>query len=275
MKYFLGIPFWDGGVVDLLKTADAEGGLLTVPSAPSLAQMRTDPALKLAYRASDFAVVDGGYVALVLRFVLRERLPRISGLQILQRLIGEKENRAIAFHERNIMFVVPSKDEANLVCECLCQAGFHKDSLHWYVAPFYKHDEDFEDAALLEQMKDADPDWVVLCIGGGRQEKLGRFLRSKANTLKADGRFGSRSNGAIILCTGGAISFFTGSQAKIPTWADRSYLGWFFRICESPGTFLPRYWKAVFELPRLLWDERKSLFAEGQHLVGNVDSAEP
>lgn len=30
-------------------------------------------------------------------------------------------------------------------------------------------------------------------------------------------------------------------QANIPTRADRLYLGWLFRILQSPKTFLPRY----------------------------------
>lgn len=268
MKSFLGIPFWDGNVTDLLITADSQGGLLTVPSAPSLAQMRTDPGLRKAYRASDFAVVDGGYVALVLRFVLQERLPRISGLQILQRLIGEISRRTIPFHEKRVLFVVPSAMEATLVSDYLGGQGFEQERLSYYEAPYYKADKDFEDFALLEKIKTEQPDWIVLCIGGGRQEKLGLFIREAGGKSP-----GERINGPVILCTGGAISFFTGTQAKIPTWADRMYLGWLFRVCESPQTFLPRYWKAVFELPRLIWEERKKLFSTPATAVQAVDSA--
>ena len=70
---FLGISFWNGSTEALLTEADRVGGLFTVPSAPSLAQMQTDPLLAASYRGSDFAVVDGGYVALILRFGLGKR----------------------------------------------------------------------------------------------------------------------------------------------------------------------------------------------------------
>jgi hypothetical protein len=58
-------------------------------------------------------------------------------------------------------------------------------------------------------------------------------------------------------------TFLTGTQANIPTWADRLYLGWLLRIFQSPRTFLPRYWKAAWQFPRLLWSCRRELFGQG------------
>ncbi len=179
-KTFLGIRFWNASAAELLVEADAAGGLLTVPSAPSLAQMRTDAALERAYQGSDFAVVDGGYVALVLRIVFRRNLPRISGLQILQRLVGEKPRRAIPFHERHILWVVPTPADKDRIDYYLEDQGFPRDKRHWYEAPFYKAAEDFNDEALAAKVAELKPDWIVLCIAGGKQEKLGLFLRNNS-----------------------------------------------------------------------------------------------
>jgi N-acetylglucosaminyldiphosphoundecaprenol N-acetyl-beta-D-mannosaminyltransferase len=255
-KSFLGIDFWNGSTDILLEDADREGGLFTVPSAPSLAQMRRDPALMRAYQASDWAVIDGGYVALVLRFCFGRSLPRISGLQILQRLVGEADGRAIPFQERKILWVVPNADEKSRIGQFLEKSGFPADSRHCYMAPFYQTEADFRDTSLLSLVDELDPDWIVLCISGGKQEKLGHFLRSTADSRSNKRRI----NGPAILCTGGAISFLSGGQANIPTWADRLYLGWFLRICQSPKTFLPRYWHAGYEFPCLLWEQRETLF---------------
>jgi N-acetylglucosaminyldiphosphoundecaprenol N-acetyl-beta-D-mannosaminyltransferase len=263
-KFFLGIGFWSGCTRQLLESADRDGGLFTVPSAPSLAQMRSDPALMNAYQASDWAVVDGGYVALILRFFLGHNLPRISGLQILQRLLGDRERRAIPFHKRRILWVVPNEAEQTRIENFLIDAGFPEDGRRAYLAPFYKTEADFEDHALTKVIDGFSPDWIILCISGGKQEKLGHFLRLQnaaardAATADADGR----CNGPVILCTGGAISFLSGGQANIPTWADRLYLGWLFRICQSPKIFLPRYWVAAYEFPLLLWDQRGNLFRD-------------
>lgn len=252
-KRFLGIDFWNSNAVELLRRADEEGGLFTVPSAPSLAQMRQDAALMRAYQSSDWAVVDGGYVALVLRICFGTNLPRISGLQILQRLIGPKGSRAIPFEERKVLWVVPTAAERERIDYYLEDWGFPRQRRFWYDAPFYRTEEDFEDKALAAKVAEVDPDWVILCIAGGKQEKLGRYLREVVPCVK-------RKKGPVILCTGGAVAFLTGGQANIPTWADRTYLGWLFRVCQSPKTFFPRYWNAAYEFPRLLWEQRGKLF---------------
>lgn len=260
---FLGIRFWCGATGQLIAAADSEGGLFTVPSAPSMAQMRRDASLMEAYQASDWAVVDGGYVALILRILFRRRFPRISGLQILQWLVVPGFRRAIPFHERRTLWVVPNEAEKLRIESYLARGEGAESLTSWYTAPFYRNPEDFNDRELSELVSEVDPDWIVLCIGGGRQEKLGHFLRNEWTKFPGTrGDAGGRKNGPVILCTGGAISFLSGGQASIPTWADRIYLGWLFRICKSPRQFLPRYWVAAYEFPRLLWDHRSRLFTQ-------------
>lgn len=251
---FLGIPFWAGNCAMLLEEADRCGGLLTVPSAPSLAEMGRDPNLRQAYEESDWAVMDGGYVALVLRVVFRRHWPRISGLQVLERLLGANGHaRVIPFENRRVLWVMPSREEEDRVRKMLAGLGLLEAHQHFYQAPIYRKQEDFEDGDLLEQVTECSPDWVVLGIGGGKQEKLGFQLRE---ALQLESR-----QIPVILCTGGAISFLSGGQARIPSWADRMYLGWLLRIIDDPKTFAKRYWNAGWQFPRLLWEERGRLFS--------------
>ena len=266
---FLGIRFWTGSARQLIEEADQHGGLFTVPSAPSLAEMGGDDFLKRAYQASDWAVVDGGYVALILRFVFRRPIPRISGLQILQKLLGCGDERVLEMERRRVLWVMPSREEAGRVEALLAGLGFPPENRECYVAPYYRRDEDYEDPELLARVRAFAPDWVILGIGGGRQEKLGLCLR---DALRGGEGSPSRPGGAclpVILCTGGAIAFLTGGQATIPTWADRLYLGWLFRICEDPRRFGGRYFKAAWSLPWILWQFRGDLFtsAEDRALV--------
>ena len=252
---FLGLRFWNDKTEALLTTLDESGGLLVVPSAPSLAQMADDPLLKTAHHRADWAVVDGGYVALILR-ALGKHVTRISGLQLLEKTVDNSGEGVVPMKERRIFWVVPSVEEEGRIQRYLEGKGFESAKQIYYQAPFYEIDEDFDDKILQSRVKADAPDWIILCLGGGRQEKLGYFLR-----LADDGE-GPRKNGPVILGTGAAIAFFTGGQTKIPIWADRLYLGWFFRIIEKPKVFLPRYFKAFWHFPLLLLRERKKLFTE-------------
>jgi N-acetylglucosaminyldiphosphoundecaprenol N-acetyl-beta-D-mannosaminyltransferase len=251
---FLGIPFWGANSEQLLEEADLHGGLLTVPSAPSLAEMGRDPYLRKTYMESDWAVMDGGYVALVLRVFYGRHWPRISGLQLLEKLLGANGHpRAIPFDKRNVLWVMPSCDEEIRVRKMLTGFGLPDAHQHFYQAPVYRTREDFEDAELLAQVIRCNPDWVVLGIGGGKQEKLGYQLRE---ALRREAR-----PMPVILCTGGAVAFLSGGQVRIPIWADRIYIGWLLRIIDDPRTFAKRYWNAGWQFPQLLWKERGQLFS--------------
>lgn len=267
--WFMGVKFWNADAPTLLKEMDQNGGMLAVPSAPSLAQMSEDPLLKTAYQNADWSVVDGGYVALVLRGLGRS-CQRISGHQLIERLLDPSKEAAIPFRDRRILWVTPSSAEEDRISRYLVESGFDPALQKFYLAPFYQSDADFDDAALKQLCGSFQADWVIVCLGGGRQEKLAWFLRNHAKSRisedssgqSEDVRAGSfRRNGPAILCTGAAIAFFTGGQAKIPRWADRLYLGWLFRIASSPKTFFPRYLKAFWHFPLALLRERGTWFA--------------
>ena len=89
------------------------------------------------------------------------------------------------------------------------------------------------DEMLLGKIKKSKPNVIFIQIGGGIQESLGFFLKQKLNYNPS------------IICTGAALAFLSGEQAKIPKWADRFYLGWFIRCLKSPKVFVPRYFKAI------------------------------
>src|SRR4029077_7082332 len=96
------------------------------------------------------------------------------------------------------------------------------------------------------------PAHVIVAIGSGAQEKLGYYLRENLSYRPP------------IHCTGAALGFITGDQAVIPDWADRFYLGWFFRLIAQPHIFIPRLSRA-FELPWLIWKDGEELpVATGQ-----------
>lgn len=248
---FLGIRFWNGSTDSLLREMDLLGGVLTVPSAPSLAQAGRDRTLLHAYRSSRWAVVDGGYIALILRFVCWRSARRISGRQLIERLFADEE-LAVPMRERTILWVVPNPAEEERIHPFLLRQGFRDEKQFYYHAPFYRTDDEFLDRGLLARVADEKPDWLIICIGGGRQEKLAYWLAREAAATGTPKK-------PAILCTGAAIAFFTGSQATIPRWADRLYLGWLFRIFENPRLYIPRYFGACWQLPLMLWRFRKEL----------------
>ena len=60
-----------------------------------------------------------------------------------------------------------------------------------------------------------------------------------------------------ILCTGGAISFFTKDQAPINNLIDQFYLGWFVRLMFNPVLFFSRYIRGLKLVPMVIFSKIK------------------
>jgi UDP-N-acetyl-D-mannosaminuronic acid transferase (WecB/TagA/CpsF family) len=147
---------------------------------------------------------------------------------LLDALLASVEARA-----RRSFWVMPSAANAETNLTWLRGHGFPSLApADVYVAPHYPRGVEVADPALLQRLEQQRPEIIFLNIGGGAQEPLGAWLKRALSYRPA------------IVCTGAAIAFRSGLQARIPPWADSLYLGWVFRIVSAPGRFWPRYWKA-------------------------------
>ena len=232
MSHILGIRFADSPAQELMDQA-LKGGLVVVPSGPGLAiDLLKSHDYRSAVTEADIAVADSGAMVLFMMLFYCKRVQRVSGLQFLQVLLSQEALKAAG----STFWVHPTEAQMETNSYWLEDNGFRSGKSDNYVAPFYPS-ADMEDFTLLEQLKEREPKAIILCIGGGVQERLGYWIREQYRLL-------GRPCPAII-CTGAAIGFLSGNQINIPVWADRLYLGWFFRCLYQPTKFIPRYWNAL------------------------------
>ena len=229
----LGIPFVDEPASELVTSALRRGGLVTVPSGPGLAvDLRRSADYRKALLESNLNIPDSGAMCLFWRLFKGKRIRRVSGLEFLIELFER-----VRLKRPGYTFWVHPNEEQQAVNEAwLREEGFAIDEQGSHLAPMYPA-SGICDEPLLEKLMEQRPKVVILCIGGGVQERLGYWIREqyRANNLPCP----------AIICTGAAIGFLTGNQVNIPKWADRCYLGWLFRCISQPKTFIPRYWSAV------------------------------
>ena len=229
----LGLVFFH----DTLETAlsySHEGGLFTFPSGPCLAEADRDKDYYKALAQSDYIVVDSGLLSLAWKLIQGIDLHRISGYLFLKHFLKEKTFR----DSRSYFWVMPSKALMAVYLQWLKHQGLVTSPQDCYIAPDYKS-VSIQDESLLALLKEKKPKYILISLGGGIQEKLGAFIKNKLEYQPT------------ILCTGAAIAFLCGAQARIPLWADRYYLGWLFRVLHQPSIFLKRYFKA-WRLVKLL-----------------------
>jgi len=233
-RQILGVQFFNGDVDEAITLMDRHGGFLMAPSGTCFARLREDIMYRSAVLAADLIIADSGWMVLLSRLLRRQNVQRISGYKYLKHLLGRMKGEG----KRDMFWILPTKTAQQKLLDWSRHEDFSADEKNCYVAPWYG--SEVEDRNLLSALEQHRPAHVVVAIGSGPQEKLGFYLRENLSYRPA------------IHCTGAALGFITGDQTSIPDWADRFYLGWFFRLLAQPRTFIPRLSRAL-ELPWLIW----------------------
>ena len=131
-----------------------------------------------------------------------------------------------------IFLIDPSLKKSKNNVNYLLKLKLKKNKIKNYVAPLY-NPKKINDITLIRKIKQFKPQIILINLGGGTQEILGSYIIKKIN-------YKTR-----IICTGAAISFFTGDQAPINDFIDKFYLGWLVRIIFNPLQFYKRYLYAL------------------------------
>ena len=240
VQTILGVRFFVGSAREAVDYLTRVGGYVVVPSAPGLIKLTDDDAYRIALTEADMAIADSGFMALLWRLMESSPVTRISGLSYLRELLRDPGLR----QPSATFWIMPSPIAEERTKAWLKGQGFDLWDNDTYVAPLYG--KVVEDPALLRLLDERRPKQIIVGIGGGPQEKLGYYLKMNLAYRPA------------IHCIGAAIGFLTGDQVRIPTWADKLYLGWLFRSIADPKVFVPRFWSAR-KLPWLIWRYRRQL----------------
>jgi exopolysaccharide biosynthesis WecB/TagA/CpsF family protein len=240
-QQILGVRFFVGSANEVVDRFAHAGGVIVVPAAPAMVKLcYEDELYRRALTDADFAIPDSGLMVLLWKILKRKNLQRISGLKYLQRLIKHPSFRTPG----SALLVVPSETAKRKTLAWSRDENLRLDIKDCYVAPQYGPTT--EDLELLRKVENGRPGHVIIAIGNGPQEKLGTFLRDNLTYRPA------------IHCIGAALGFLSGDQISIPDWADRLYLGWFFRLLAQPNVFVPRLFRAL-KLPCLIWKHGENL----------------
>ena len=213
-------------------------GYFTFPSGPGLASINISKDYLLSLRKSDLVFFDSGFFVILLKIFKGIKVNKFSGYKFVELFLKyiKKNNKKV------ILCVDPNFKYSQNNKILLNKLGVKK--VYNYIAPKY-NPKNIIDLKLVDLINKIKPDFVLNNIGGGTQEILGLYLRERIKYK------------TTIICTGAAISFFTGDQAPINNLVDRLYLGWLVRLIFNPFTFFKRYFIALRLIPLVLFNKVK------------------
>jgi|SRR5579875_524839 len=233
-RQILGIRFFTGTAEQSVNRMLEDGGLLVVPAAPALKDLPTHSAYREALLDADLVITDSALMVMVWNLLHRDQIRRVSGLEYLREFLQRED----AQRSGNTFWVMAGEESASQNLVWLRSQGISVPRSHVYVAPMYQGE--IQDRALLDRLEALRPRHIVVTVGGGTQERLGKYLKYNLSYRPA------------IHCIGAAIAFLSGDQVNIPVWADRFGLGWLFRCASCPARYVPRYWAARKLIPMLV-----------------------
>ena len=221
---FYKIKFYNHSCLKILSKLKKDRGYLVAPAASALTDILKNKIYYNALVKSTVAIFDSGLFCIFLRIFKKISVKKLSGYYFIKFFINldsEKKNK--------ILTIDPSLIDARLNKNLLNSRKFKY--VKNYIAPIYNI-EKISDTRLIKLIKSYKPKYIIINIGGGIQEPLALYIKQYAPNV-------------IQFCTGAAIAFFTGRQARINDLIDRLYLGWLWRIGHNPRVFFIRIIKSL------------------------------
>ncbi|TDD21206.1 glycosyltransferase [Kribbella turkmenica] len=205
-----------------------ERHLVCVSDMNSLLHASTDEHLNQVFNTSGLTVPDGMPLVWAGRKAGFERMGRVAGPDLLERVMAEAAEHGWTqyFYGGAEGVAAELRDTFQERHPALKVVGVH--------CPPYRPLTDAEDAAVVADMNASRADIIWVGLGAPKQE---RWMAEHRDRLDA----------AILIGVGAAFDFHTGRLDRAPQWMQKSGLEWSYRLYKEPRRLWKRY---VLGIPR-------------------------
>jgi len=181
----------------------------------------SDPELLTLLQGADLAMPDGMPVVWSGRLLGVDFQERVAGVDMI---LGLAERAAKEKYSIYLLGAAPGV--ANRTAEIL-QDRYPELKIAGVCSPFVRSIAE-TDPGLLDDIRAAQPDILLVAFGNPKQEKwIGHFIH--------------QLNVPVMIGVGGTFDLISGIKKRAPGWMQRSGLEWSFRLAQEPGRLWRRY----------------------------------
>ena len=198
-----------------------EGGAVFTPNVDHVVLADRDPRFRDAYRRADLSLCDGQPLRWTSRLVGLRIAEKVSGSDLFLPLMK------LAARRRFRVFLFGGSQEVSeqAAAKLRSELGVNVVGI---LAPRIGLEPTPEEDAIVEQVRAARADLLVVCLGGHKAE------------LWID-RVRERLRPAVSLGIGASIDFYVGRVRRAPRWMQRAGLEWLHRLLQEPRRLARRY----------------------------------
>jgi UDP-N-acetyl-D-mannosaminuronic acid transferase (WecB/TagA/CpsF family) len=217
---FFGVTFYEVDYYKIIEILKKSKGYLVAPAASALSQIKNNKLFHISLKKSRIAIFDSGFFCICLFLLKGIYFKKFSGFKFIKFFLQDNNVK-----KDKILSLDSSKQDLKINSSYLKKRGFR--FIKNYICPIYDSKKIY-DYSLLKTINKYRPKFIIINLTGTVQEPLAFFINKNLRYKP------------MILCTGAALSFFTGRQAPINTFVDNFFLGWLFRILFNPIRHVPR-----------------------------------
>jgi exopolysaccharide biosynthesis WecB/TagA/CpsF family protein len=195
-------------------------GYVVTPNADHLIRLSEDGSFRALYASAAYVLLDSRFLAHLLRWARRIRLPVCTGSDLTAKLLGEM----VAADDRVVLI-----GGTDLQAQAIRERYGLRALAH--LAPPMGFIRDAEAVERCLQFVEAHSPFrfCLLAVGSPQQEVLARQLQ-----LRGTAR-------GLAVCVGASIDFLTGVERRAPRWVQRAGIEWLFRLAQAPRRLGHRY----------------------------------
>ena len=221
-----------GAVADRLDAG--RGGFIVTPNVDHVVQAEDNDALCLAYESAALSLVDGQPLMWLSKLMGEPFPENISGSDFVPLLVELAAERGW-----RVFLLGAAEGVGDAAAEVL--RGRHPGlQINAYSPSFGFFDDDTERDRVLQIVREARPDILVMAFGCPKQESLMHRWKPELPST-------------IAIGAGATLDFIAGNLSRSPEWMSDVGLEWLYRLAREPRRLAHRYLVRDPEILKVAW----------------------
>lgn len=196
---------------------------VVTPNVDHIVQLETDVELKNIYRDASLILADGKPLLWISKWYKTPIKEKISGSDLFPLLCEMAAKKGYS-----MFFLGAAEGVAAKAAENLKKKYNGLKIVGTYSPPYGFEKDEIESEKIIDMVKEAHPDILILGLGSPKQEK---FVYHYCKDLGVP----------ISLGLGASLDFEAGNIRRAPKWMSDHGLEWLYRLIKEPKRMFKRY----------------------------------
>jgi N-acetylglucosaminyldiphosphoundecaprenol N-acetyl-beta-D-mannosaminyltransferase len=211
---------------------------VVTPNVDHAVLVQSNAELRAAYRDAGLVLADGWPVVAASRLLRRPLPERVAGSDLTPALFdAAKRDRPLRVY---LLGAAPGVGDR--AAKNIRQRWPAVEVVGVYSPPLGFERDEQENRAILDRIRTAAPDVLIVGLGAPKQEL---WVHRHQREIAA----------RAALCVGATIDFLAGEKRRAPKLLQRFGLEWLHRMLSEPRRLVRRYARDAWIFPQLVWQE--------------------